>query len=925
MTSKYRSRYVELLGDLSSPNSDGEVSIHCPFHEDHKRSASVNIGSGLFFCMACEASHNFATFKKSFVKIMSVAKSEDDSNSKVIPEQVVRDLHYDLITNQEMIDRLELERGISLITIKSWKIGWSSRLQRLAIPIRDEDNLIRNIRLYSFDQSGSQKMISWRAGYGTARLWPMDAFDKSYVILCEGEMDRLLLWQQGLNTVTSTGGAKTWKSEWSSHFKDMQVRIVYDMDEAGDEGARKAAASISEFAAQIKIIKLDLTKKGEDVTDFFVNYGYSLDDLRNLAQLSPVYRPPLREEDFQQRDGSPWVTLGQSLASEHRGSSVMIPVIVASRRDERLHYPKETYFSCNQDAGRICKACKLNGVGESTIKIKPSDSRITRLVGVSQRDEQSLLRAWAGIPQSCGVVDQSIMESGTIEEILITPEIDTARSDDDLHLVQRGFYVGYGLDYNASYVLKSKPVPFHKNLKIVHQVVDAVPAHDSIESFEMTAETEEKLRVFQASDGQVKRKLWEIATDLQNHVTKIWDRLLLHIAMDLVWHSVMDFEFDGKLIRRGWLEAIVIGDTRTGKSEVASQLQRHYGYGEMVSGENTSYAGLIGGAVHFDDAWFVKWGRLPLNDRRMVIIDEITGMTVDEIGRMSGVRESGIADITKIETQKANARTRALWISNVRPPQQDLSDYEHGCLALNDIIGMPEDIARFDYSLSAAHNEVSPEVVNRSHNVELEQAYGRDLCRDLIRWIWSRATDQVAFERGAIESCYLHAVEMGEAYTSAMPLVMAENQRIKLARVAAAIAGRLFSTDDGETLVITEEHVDAARNLLDTFYGQESFGYQQFSARSTYDAKRREEGKDTVRKHLASRPEVIDVLTQFRNITPRKLASYAGITEMEAEESVRLFTKYRLVEDKGSHGSRVTAALKIIAESVNPVGYKYGE
>src|SRR5690606_27391414 len=107
-----------------------------------------------------------------------------------------------------------------------------------------------------------------------------------------------------------------------------------------------------------------------------------------------------------------------------------------------------------------------------------------------------------------------------------------------------------------------------------------------------------------------------------------------------------------------------VGDTRTGKSEIATQLQRHYGYGEIVSGENTSYAGLVGGAIKYDDSWFVKWGRIPLNDRRMVIIDEDTGMETPDIALMSGIRETGIADITKIESQRANARTRALWIGN---------------------------------------------------------------------------------------------------------------------------------------------------------------------------------------------------------------------------------------------------------------------
>ena len=920
--SKYRTRYAKLLGTLPDPNSEGEVSIICPFHEDHKRSASVNVDTGLFFCMACETSHNFGTFRKAHQGSVSELKSDKE---KFIDDQIVRDLAYDLRRNQIVLDRLEAERGIPFSVIKEWEIGWSERMDRVAIPIRDENGIVRNIRLYSFAKPGSQKMISWRAGYGGARLWPLSSLDADYVILCEGEMDRLVLAARGLNSITSTGGAMTWKGEWSPKFSGMQVRIAYDMDEAGDDGAKKAAASIAPFAKDVKVMRLDLSKKGEDVTDYFVNYGYGIDDFRVLAQAAPVYRPPLREEDFKKRDGAPWITLGKSLASEHRGNSVMVPVIVASRRDERLHYPKQTFFSCNQDAGKICKTCPLLNKGEKTVSIEPSDSRMVRLVGINVRDERSLVRSWAGIPRTCNVVDQQVIESGTIEEILITPEIDTASSDDDsMQLVQRGFYVGYGLDFNASYVIKSKPVPFHKNLKIVHQVIDAVPAHDSIESFEMDDETEKRLEVFQAQKGHAKRKLWAIIEDLQNHVTKIWDRMLLHIAMDLVWHSVMDFDFDGKLIRRGWIEAIVIGETRTGKSEVATQLRRHFGYGEIVSGENTSYAGLVGGAVRFDDAWFVKWGRLPLNDRRMIVIDEVTGMTIEDIARMSNVREAGIADVTKIETQKTNARTRALWISNVRPPRQDLSDYDEGCLALNDIIGMPEDIARFDYAMSAAHHEVSPEVVNRSHNASQEQVFTSELCATLIRWIWSRSTDQIVFEREAIESCYQHAIEMGAVYDSSMPLVMAENQRIKLARVAAAIAGRLFSTDDGETLIITKEHVIAARDLLDAFYAQESFGYHQYSARSAHDMKQREKGKRVVSEHLASRPEIVDVLTQFRNITPKKLASYAGITETEAEESVRLFTKFRLVEDKGSHGSRVTPVLKAIAEQAIEPDYTFG-
>ncbi len=924
---KYRSRYEKLLGSVE-PNDLGEVSIHCPFHEDQKRSASVNLRTGLFHCMACETSHNYISFSKAFEDehgYPDTAATETDPEAKVIDDQVVRDLHFDLINNQEMIDRLERARGINLKTLQKWQIGWHRRTNRIAIPIRDEKGITRNIRLYAFDESGQQKMISWRAGFGTARLWPLEAFEEPYVILCEGEMDRLLLDQLGINAVTSTGGAKTWKQKWSKWFTDQKVRICYDMDDAGDDGARKAAASIAEVAREVKIIRLDLSKEGEDITNYFVDYGYTLDDFRDLSKAAPVFRKPLKSDDFESNGQPDWVTLGQSLAPEYRGKEVMVPVVVASRRDERLHYPKETRFSCNQDAGKMCRKCSLYGSGDGTVRIEDNDRRLTKMVGVNENQERLLVRKWAGIPVNCPKVEQQVVESGTIEEVLVTPELDTVSADDDsMHLIQRAFYIGIGLDYNSSYVMKIKPVPFHKNLKIVHQIIDAVPSHDSIDAFEVTPEVVEQLKIFQAEPGRAKRKLADIADQFSDHVTKIWDRRMLHIGMDLVWHSVLGFEFDNKMIRRGWLEAIVIGDTRTGKSEIATQYLRHFGYGEMVSGENTSYAGLVGGAVKFDEAWFVKWGRLPLNDRRLIVIDEITGMDVEDIAKMSNVREAGIADVTKIETQKAMARTRALWISNVRPPRQDLSDFDHGCLALSDIIGMPEDIARFDYAMSAARDEVSSAIVNQTHLATSDLEYTSDLSSLLIRWVWSRTAESIYFEQGAIDACYQHAIEMGANYDTALPLVMSENQRIKLARISAAIAGRLFSTIDGETLIVTAEHVQVARDLLDNFYSSPSFGYDQLSRRTKVDRGKRLEGSEAVLEHLKSRPELADLLTQFKFISPRQVASYTGMTEGEAEDSLRVLSKWRLTEDRGQHGRRVTAELKALAETVIPSEYSYG-
>jgi hypothetical protein len=48
-------------------------------------------------------------------------------------------------------------------------------------------------------------------------------------MIVEGEMDALLIQSQGINAVTSTHGASTFKEEWVQHFNpDLEHYICYD-------------------------------------------------------------------------------------------------------------------------------------------------------------------------------------------------------------------------------------------------------------------------------------------------------------------------------------------------------------------------------------------------------------------------------------------------------------------------------------------------------------------------------------------------------------------------------------------------------------------------------------------------------------------------------------------------------------------------
>jgi hypothetical protein len=267
-----------------------------------------------------------------------------------------------------------------------------------------------------------------------------------------------------------------------------------------------------------------------------------------------------------------------------------------------------------------------------------------------------------------------------------------------------------------------------------------------------------------------------------------------------------------------------------------------------------------------------------------------------------------------------------LWIGNVRPPKLDLSDYEFGCEALKDIVGMPEDIARFDYAMTAAAVEVNAIDINSDRVLtKTYEDYDSESCGQLILWAWSRGRDTVQFQREALEACWKHAIEMGEIYTTKIPLVMASNQRIKLARIGAAIAARVFSTDDGENLIVTAEHIDTARWLLDKFYSKESFGYLQMSHQGEYYNERRTDSNGKITNYLKSRPQLADFIARTKYINVRKISDQTGMADMEAQEVIRKLASTMMIEDRGTHGYYVTNELKALANKVPKPRYDMQE
>jgi DNA replicative helicase MCM subunit Mcm2 (Cdc46/Mcm family) len=330
----------------------------------------------------------------------------------------------------------------------------------------------------------------------------------------------------------------------------------------------------------------------------------------------------------------------------------------------------------------------------------------------------------------------------------------------------------------------------------------------------------------------IREKLKEIYDDFAANITQIYGRQDLHLAIDLVYHSPLKFVFDGRTIEKAYPEVLVIGDTRTGKTQAAEALLKHYGCGASAQAEAMSYSGLVGGCQKmFDTQWDVTWGKLPQNNRRLLIIDEASGMDEKLLGNLSSIRSSGIATIEKIAAAKTESKTRILWLSN---PKQKITvgQFSSGISVIESLCSQPEDIARWDMAIIVAKDDVDVYAHRSNNGKVVPHRFTAQRCHDLVLWAWTREKSEVFLSKETCDACYVLGKKMSEKYDSGFTLVHEAEQPLKLARLATALAARLFSSPDGNKLVVEPCHVEYIYEYLNRVYDSRHFGYDTYCLNS---------------------------------------------------------------------------------------------
>ena len=156
------------------------------------------------------------------------------------------------------------------------------------------------------------------------------------------------------------------------------------------------------------------------------------------------------------------------------------------------------------------------------------------------------------------------------------------------------------------------------------------PIEADFRAFRMTPDLKERFSVFQVATESAWLQLKRIASDVTEHITQIYGehRVLALLGKLLVFHSLLDFRFDGECLRRGWLQMGEIGDTGQGKTQQVGRLMDSTGMGESIDGVSATRTGLAYSFQKLSDLWFLVWGKYPLNNGGLLFIDEAQNLDI---------------------------------------------------------------------------------------------------------------------------------------------------------------------------------------------------------------------------------------------------------------------------------------------------------
>lgn len=884
--------------ELSNTNDKGFVQVKCPFHNDRKESAGVKPEDGFFHCFTCGISYSFTQLVNK--KFGSSINIDDISNQdKELQRYVNSDLKesYSNAANFEWLNQWNISLQVIQQTQSAvYNLSLPSNLYKaqLTIPV------IINGLLYGFKYySPNNDPKSWSTkGLSNGLIIPFDLWvnDNKPTLICEGEKDMLVARSFGFNAITLTGGAQALPKCWIDYFKDREIWIAYDKDEAGKIGANKLASLF--FENDIKKVKVltkfhqSLNHKG-DIADWFnspntdgmdkslaflelvlqENY-FSKDDLQRYKKkeyqaihLSQVSNPLYYNKKVQ--------SLVQVKTEDIRKKSIPKSISIAFPSAKEEVEPKIIEVEVDKNnMDLILYFLNTNAQSSRTFKLEFIE-KIYYQYKLNEDDDEYIWKKakwWENKKYHVSVF---------ISEVSAYVESDRDLDDDQDELASYTTYSFNRLAISQIYTIRYKPYSHEitGRYNTILLVEEFESASSSVESFTITDHTKQLLSVFQARGETISNKLKRLYSSIKNNYVKHLD-FHLWFAYELTFHSVLKFKIRNDL-HRGVIYTNVIGDTRSGKSSLAKLNMELYNQGKFVNAKLSTITSLTGGVNQSKNGSSVLAGILPRNHKSLIILEEVHGMGNDYFKQITDVKSSEMVNLGRVAGElKLQCSIRLIEISNPISDNRDtktISDFSNGVQLIKNLIYSPEDIARNDIYITSKKAEQYTSPFSSNHLLEqFSIDISNEAYQERIKWIWSKKPDQIIFE----DETYLwtKAMLLNEKYDCESLTLLGPEAYLKIARLSIALAGMLCSTYDEtfEKILVRNEHIDFITNWIDTLYSSDTMSIDKYVAEEKSYYQCNENDVVNLSRIYSEYPDAISHLANTQDTTKDLLILHSG-------------------------------------------------
>lgn len=845
----------------------GEQSYaRCPMHNDTNASFTVNMETDEWYCHGCGTGGKYVEFIEQYYDVgrdVAVEAVKQWNKRKSLPfptEAYVEECAQRLQTRPAEIEKLH-EFGITDETINKYKLGYDDT--RITIPIYSRTGKLINVRKYlpphrRIEGSTNAKVIGVR-GCNEARFFPYENLQngKQTVYIVEGEKDCLAAISQGFNCVTGTGGANIPLHE-EQLFEGKDVIIMGDNDPPGARVCAQYTRMLSGIAKSIKTIKLPC----KDFVEYWMQYHNTQVEEYMEEAVAPVKIQEACDEI---------TSLSKSEFVENLNTWIALESMCVIGVDPRTYtIPSKLRVKCNNPA--CTRPCRIGVAKASAEEIEIDPRQLLQFVDSSDAAQDNYLKKLF----SCKYISSEPAAYVNVQKLIFQETASFMEGLEDASFEPRyGIYLyeENRLVPTVKYDFQACRVTDPRNQQNYYVIKQAEPIQAAVEECSQDAVDYFKACAQTCNSAQELIDLhynkWQTALGIEG-------RSDLFGALMLTYASVTEIPWKGGIIK-GWLDTMVIGDTRTGKSQMAQRFVKKLQMGSYINGENARRTGVIGGVQRSGDSWIITWGAIPMNDKGLLIIDEASGLEVDDIKELSATRSSGAVTINKIAKGEARARTRLVWLSNPRSGRNIEDFYWKGYGAFMEFIPVVEDQARYDLVLSAAREDVA----------ELKGLSGEDVnetkYKGLFSFAWTVTKDEVIISKETAAAVEETVRKLTVDFEGG-PLVVGVAVHEKLLRMSCAFAV-LCGSIIKRKLIVQPMHVRYAAEFLTSTLSKPSLDYKGYIEENKRAMRERAKNIDYIKGLLASYP-AIRILLSAPRFKGSQIQEILGIERTEAAKMI---------------------------------------